>query len=272
VAEDSRPAQPFVVALEPDLFFSVRIESAVKAAGARPLTVESAAGLWDGIERWPELVIVDLSAAGWEEVVRRAKALPHTKAIPIVAFGSHVDTDTLRAARQAGCDHAWPRSRFMSDLPALLDKALHPPTRHPDGWDAAPPPALCRGVEQFNAGEYWACHETLEALWNAEPGPIRDLYQGILQVGVAFHHLKHSNYAGAIKLFRRGLPRLRDLPEVCQGVHVGDLRVAARRIHDAAVELGPDRLPELNMPFPLIVVDGCIPIANPPHLRYNLPS
>jgi uncharacterized protein len=251
------PAPPLVAALEPDLFFAVRIESAVKAAGARPAVADDAAALWDAIERWPELVIVDLSAAGWEELVRRAKALPHTKAIPIVAFGSHVDTDALRAARQAGCDHAWARSRFMSDLPALLERTLHPPVRHPDGWEAPPPPALCQGVAQFNAGAYWECHETLEELWRAEEREIRDLYQGILQVGVAFHHLKQDNYAGALKLFRRGLPRLRDLPDICQGVHVRDLRVAARRIHDRAVELGAERVHELDIPFPVIVIDGC---------------
>jgi CheY-like chemotaxis protein len=235
----------------------VRIENAVRAAGARPVVVETGSALWDAIERWPEMVIVDLSAAGWEEPVRRAKALPHTKTIPIIAFGSHVDTDTLRAARQAGCDHAWARSRFTSDLPALLAKVLHPAIRYPEGWDAPPPPTLCHGIEQFNAGEYWECHETLEELWHAEEGAIRDLYQGILQVGVAFHHLRQDNYAGAIKMFRRGLPRLRDLPEVCQGAHIGELREAARRIHDRAVALGPERLQDLDTPFPAITVDGC---------------
>lgn len=90
---------PFIAALEPDLFFAVRIESAAKAAGARAVVVDNAAALWEAIEQWPELILVDLSAGDWEDVVRRAKTFPHTKAIPIVAFGSHVDTVTLRAAR-----------------------------------------------------------------------------------------------------------------------------------------------------------------------------
>lgn len=245
-------SHPFVVALEPDLFFAVRIESAVKAAGARAVVVEDAAALWEAIERWPELIIVDLAAGDWEEPVRRAKTLPHTKAIPIVAFGSHVDTATLRAAREAGADHAWARSRFTSELPDLVRETLHPSIRHVEGWDEPPPPALRRGVEQFNAGEYWECHETLEHLWNAESRPVRDLYQGILQVGVALHHLRQGNYAGAIKMFRRGLPRLRDLPPVCQGVPVHEFSRAARAVHDAAVRLGPDRLAALDMPLPRI--------------------
>jgi predicted metal-dependent hydrolase len=244
-----------VVALAADLLFATRIESAITAAGAEARMVDSGPALWDAIERWPELVLVDLSTPGWEEPVRRAKTLPQTRAIPIVAFGSHVDTSTLRAARQAGCDHAWARSRFFEELPRLLKDALHPPTRFVSGWDEPPPPALLHGIEQFNAGEYWECHETLEGLWNSENREVRDLYQGLLQVGVAFHHLQHANFPGAIKLFRRGLPRLRGLPEVCQGVRVAEIAEAARCVHDEALDLGPERLSELAQPFPKVCVE-----------------
>jgi predicted metal-dependent hydrolase len=242
----------FVAALSADLIFATRIASAIEAAGAEPRMIEDAAALWDAIERWPELVLVDLATPGWEEPVRRAKTLPQTRAIPIVAFGSHVDTGLLRAARQAGCDHAWARSRFVEELPRLLKDTLHPATRFVPGWDEPPPPELLHGIEQFNAGEYWECHETLEGLWVAEKREVRDLYQGILQVGVAFHHLENDNFAGAIKMFRRGLPRLRGLPEVCQRIRVAELAAAARAIHDAALELGADRLAELSRPFPLV--------------------
>jgi CheY-like chemotaxis protein len=242
----------FVVALVADLIFATRIDAAVRAAGAQARIVDSGAALWHAIERWPELALIDLSTSGWEEPVRRSKTLPQTRAIPIVAFGSHVDTNTLRAARQAGCDHAWARSRFVEELPRLLKDTLHPPTRYVPGWDEPPPAELLHGIEQFNAGEYWECHETLEGLWVADKREVRDLYQGVLQVGVAFHHLQSNNFAGAIKMFRRGLPRLRGLPEVCQGVRVAELAVAARQVHDAALELGPDRLAELPRPFPVI--------------------
>jgi len=160
----------------------------------------------------------------------------------------------LRAARQAGCDHAWARSRFVEELPRLLKDTLHPPTRFVPGWDEPPPKGLLRGIEQFNGGEYWECHETLEELWVAEQREVRDLYQGILQIGVAFHHLRNNNYPGAIKMFRRGLPRIRGLPDVCQGVHITELAAAARSVHDAALELGPERLGELPLPFPKITL------------------
>jgi hypothetical protein len=38
----------------------------------------------------------------------------------VAAFGSHVDTETLRAARAAGCNVVWPRSKFAEELEAAL--------------------------------------------------------------------------------------------------------------------------------------------------------
>jgi CheY-like chemotaxis protein len=200
----SEGSLPTVTALVANLFFSLPIADAIRAAGAEPEIIDDVADLWPAIERWPALVLLDLAVPGdWQTAVRRAKTLPQTRSIPIVAFGSHVDTDTLRVARQAGCDHAWARSRFMTSLPQLLSQTLCPPPRWPAGWDQAPPAQLCAGIAQFNAGEYWECHETLEGLWIAEPRPVRDLYQGILQIGVAFHHLRCHSHAGALKMLRR---------------------------------------------------------------------
>jgi len=38
----------------------------------------------------------------------------------VVGYGSHVDADTLHAARVAGCDPVLPRSRFVEELPTAL--------------------------------------------------------------------------------------------------------------------------------------------------------
>ena len=247
-----------VVALGTHLRSAGPIESAVQAAGARLVVVGDAQSLQRAMDDWPELVIIDLAAADWEAPVRRAKSLPHTKRIPIIAFGSPDDAATLPAARAAGCDHVLTYARFVDELPDLLQCALHPPTRWVEGWDAPPPPYLCRGVTQFNQRAYWECHETLEALWIAEPRPVRELYQGVLQVGVAFHHLRNGNYPGAVKMLRRGLPRLRDLPETCQGLRVTELYRSARAIHDRVVELGPERIGELDAnKLPRIALLGC---------------
>ena len=60
--------------------------------------------------------------------------------------------------------------------------------------DEPSPPQLLEGIAQFNRGEYFEQHETLELLWRAEQREVRRLYQGILQIGVAFHHPRRRNY------------------------------------------------------------------------------
>lgn len=239
---------PVVVVYEPDLFFSVRIGDVSRASGARAVFVADSHALAEAIAAWPALVLIDLGVPpGWHEVVRRAKTQPENRAVPIIAFGSHVDTAALQAARAAGCDHAWARSRFMTELPVLVQAAVQPPARPVAGQDEPPPPLLVQGVAQFNTGAYWECHETLETLWRQEARPVRDLYQGVLQIGVGFHHARQGNQPGAVKVLRRGLMRLRELPEVCQGIHVAELRRAARAVHDRIVAAGPEGLTELEL-------------------------
>jgi hypothetical protein len=101
-------------------------------------------------------------------------------------------------------------------------------------------------VQEFNAGHFFEQHEHFELAWMAETRPIRDLYQGVLQVGVAFLQIEQGNWAGALKMFRRGLPRLRDLPPICQGMDVAALRGVAEAIHREVTALGPARLHEFD--------------------------
>jgi predicted metal-dependent hydrolase len=132
-----------------------------------------------------------------------------------------------------------PGANPMAVLPAEPD-VLACQCRRP------PPPDLIRGLAQFNAGQFWECHETLEDIWRREPGPVRDLYRGILQVGVGFLHLRRGNFRGAVSLLRRGLERLERLPPACQGVDVADLRHRARWCLERLAELGPARIGEFR--------------------------
>ena len=105
-----------------------------------------------------------------------------------------------------------------------------------------PPIRLRRGIEQFNRGEFFEQHETLEDLWNDERRPIRRLYQGILQVGVAMYQIQRCNHHGAIYLLTRGPDYLRPFAPACQQVDVADLLAQAAHIRKAVEDLGPDRL------------------------------
>jgi len=117
-----------------------------------------------------------------------------------------------------------------------------------------PPPLVLKGIEEFNRGEFFEQHETLETAWRAEPRPVRELYQGILQIGVACYQIERGNLSGALKMFERGLRRLRPFAPECLGIDVARLIADAERVRDEAVRLGPERLAELDRAlFPRIV-------------------
>jgi predicted metal-dependent hydrolase len=115
-----------------------------------------------------------------------------------------------------------------------------------DACADAPPPRLLEGIELFNAGRYFEQHEVIELLWRDERRPIRALYQGILQIGVAFHHLRRRNHHGTVYMLTRGSNYLRPFAPVCQRVNVEALLDAAARALEEVERLGPDRLDEFD--------------------------
>ena len=109
-----------------------------------------------------------------------------------------------------------------------------------------PPPELLEGIAQFNRGEFFEQHETLELLWRAERRDIRYLYQGILQIGVAFHHLRRLNHHGTVYMLTRGARYLAPFAPRCQRVDVAALLQDAATALREVERLGPSRLAEFD--------------------------
>jgi predicted metal-dependent hydrolase len=110
-----------------------------------------------------------------------------------------------------------------------------------------PRPEFIHGLEQFNRGEFFAQHETLEVLWIAEKDDVRSLYKGILQIGVGYHHLlDRHNYRGAVSKLDSGCRWLRALQPRCMGVDVTRLIRDAQRALAKLKELGPDGLSKFD--------------------------
>lgn len=64
------------------------------------------------------------------------------------------------------------------------------------------PEAIAVSIGEFNRGEYWRCHETLEALWLAESYPLRLFYQAMIKAAVGLLHQERHNRRGATAKFR----------------------------------------------------------------------
>jgi uncharacterized protein len=108
--------------------------------------------------------------------------------------------------------------------------------------DAPLHPEVLHGIELFNAGEYFEAHEALETAWRDEPGPIRGLYQGILQVAVTYLHIQRGNYGGATKVAARCKPKLNQYPDTCRGVDIASLRSNLDSVMGVLIRLGPERI------------------------------
>jgi predicted metal-dependent hydrolase len=135
-------------------------------------------------------------------------------------------------------------------------KSARPPKRVPGGeideplrarCDEPAPPELIHGIEQFNAGEFFDQHETLELLWRDTRTPVRGLYHGVLQIGVGFHHWSKGNFHGASTLLEEGIERLRPFAPRCQGVEVETLITDATAARSQLIGLGADGMRSVDI-------------------------
>ena len=109
-----------------------------------------------------------------------------------------------------------------------------------------PPDGLLAGIRLFNEGQFYECHPALEDIWKAEREPIRYLYQGILQIGVGFHHLRNKNFRGATLLLRGGIDKTLRYRPSCMTVDTAQLCEESQHCLDRIHELGPERLSEFD--------------------------
>ena len=113
--------------LTADLMFPSRVEGVAQRVGVPLVVLPSLAAL---IRRWieheanrPTLVLIDLVMwdAALAEFLAKAKSLPEPPTV--VAYGPHVQTAALEAARAGGCDYVLTRGQFDQQMAAMLSLA-----------------------------------------------------------------------------------------------------------------------------------------------------
>ena len=191
------------------------------------------------IDDYPALLILDGALLGWRRHVAAVKTEQATRRLPLlVVMGADHTPADREAARLAGADGVL----SADDLGAHLLDWVRAHGRLPDPAERERLACQCQdtlpplgelGVKRFNAGAYYAQHDAFEALWMEEPGPVRELYRAILQVGVAYYHITRGNHVGALKMLRRSVQWFAPLPDVCQGIDVRQLREDAAHVRAA---------------------------------------
>lgn len=102
------------------------------------------------------------------------------------------------------------------------------------------PDAFWQGIEQFNQGKFYDCHDTLEALWMEAAQSEKSFYQGILQIAVSLYHLGNSNWRGAVILLGEGINRLRLYQPTFGQIDVEALVVQSAELLSTLQELGAE--------------------------------
>lgn len=115
-----------IIAILEDLMFASKIKTAANQLGVAVTFARSADAARAEIQKGaPSMVILDLNSARTDPlgIVRAMKANPELASIPTVGFVSHVQTDVINAARQAGVDEVLARSAFTAQLADILRRA-----------------------------------------------------------------------------------------------------------------------------------------------------
>ena len=106
-----------------DLFFQAKIAETAKHLGVDLIFARNFDLVMERVAAEPPaLLILDLNSDPCKplEVLARVKADPALRAVPILAFLSHVQTELKQQAAAAGCDQILPRSAFSANLPEIL--------------------------------------------------------------------------------------------------------------------------------------------------------
>lgn len=122
-----------ILALEKDLFFSVRMRDTLKHHDMEVIPVRTLPAFEQRLAtsegEKPALVIVNIATVGvdWEAAIRTARA----HGLPVLAFGSHMDLEARAKALEAGAQRVVANSKFTSDMVGLVRHMLSEPAGPP---------------------------------------------------------------------------------------------------------------------------------------------
>ena len=114
-----------ILAVLDDLMFSSKIKTAANQLGVALAFARSAEGALTAMRQAaPSLVIFDLNNARINPlgIVAAMKEDAALASIPTLGYASHVQTDVINAARQAGVGEVLARSAFATQLGDILKR------------------------------------------------------------------------------------------------------------------------------------------------------
>jgi uncharacterized protein len=111
---------------------------------------------------------------------------------------------------------------------------------------------FCEGINKFNEGSFYECHDILEDVWFDIRGPSRRFYQGLIHLAVGFYHiLVRENPKGAVSQLSKGIEKLKDFEPKFQGVELarllGEIETCLEEIRKSgAIGFNPEFIPKID--------------------------
>lgn len=118
-----------VLALEKDLFFSVKMRDTLRHYDIEVKTVRNLPAFDESLGAKDDqkfaFAIVNIATIGvdWETAIRKARSA----GLHVLAFGSHMDLEARSKALEAGARRVVANSKFTSDMPSLVQRMLDEP-------------------------------------------------------------------------------------------------------------------------------------------------
>lgn len=113
--------------------------------------------------------------------------------------------------------------------------------REPDSHASAEARDFHRGLALFNEGDFFTAHEVWEEVWHHASGERKRLYQGLIQLAVAFEHARRGNPRGVRSVYTSAREKLRTLPSPFRGIDLARLLREADAALKAILNLPPER-------------------------------
>src|SRR5579863_3623153 len=110
------------------------------------------------------------------------------------------------------------------------------PRPHPDFYE--------QGIDLFNEGRFFECHEAWEEIWKRADGEEKRFYQALIQAAVAILHAQRGNLDGARSLYEKARAKLDPIPDDHMGIAIAEMRAALARFMETAIRADGRPLPE----------------------------
>lgn len=112
-----------------------------------------------------------------------------------------------------------------------------------------------QGIDLFNEGRFFECHEAWEEIWKRSDGELKLFYQGLIQAAVAILHAQRGNPEGARSLYQKAREKLDPFADEHMGIALGEMRAALAEFIEMALRADGAALPkppQLRRIFPAL--------------------